>query len=103
MCDAYDLGISTRRDTVRQIEPMHRQLVYFLLPQNNSYLNVVTPRHLMFVTASLVTSRLVTSSVSFKELVIDTYSKNVSLIRRSVSGAREICGSVGEYVVKKNH
>ena len=47
----------------------------------------------MFVTACLVTSRLVTSSASFKEIVIDT--ENVSLIRRSVSGAREICGSVG--------
>ena len=50
----------------------------------------------MFVTACLVTSRLVTSSASFEELEIYTYSENVSLIRRSVSGAREICGSVGE-------
>ena len=49
----------------------------------------------MFVTACLVTSRLVTSSASFKELVIDAYSETVNLIRRSVSGAREICGSVG--------
>ena len=55
----------------------------------------------MFVTACSVTSRLVTSSASFKEIVIDTYSENVSLIRRSVSGAREICGSVGGYVLKK--
>ena len=33
----------------------------------------------MFVTACLVTSRLVTSSASFEEIVIDTYSENVSL------------------------